>query len=103
MVSPGTGDGTSALMHLMLPLIASRIMARTTLNLDSSILRELRDRGKREGKSMGQVASELLASALTESERPAASEFDWTTANLGTPRVDLEDKEHLRRLLDEST
>jgi plasmid stability protein len=87
----------------MIALIASRIMARTTLDIDPSILRQLRIRGKRERKSMGQVASELLASALTDSERPAAAKLDWTTANLGTPRVELEDKEALRRVLDEPT
>jgi plasmid stability protein len=87
----------------MLWLIASRIMTRTTLDLDPSVLRELRIRGKRERKSMGQVASELLASALTEPERPTAAELDWTTADLGAPRIDLEDKESLRRILEEST
>jgi len=86
----------------MMLLIASRIMARTTLNIDSSILRELRRRGKEQHKSMGQVASELLASALTASERPNESDFNWTSADLGSPRVDLEDEDALRRVLDRS-
>jgi hypothetical protein len=77
-------------------------MARTTLDLDPSILRELRLRGRREGKSMGQVASELLASALNERGGPAAPEFDWSTDDLGVPLVDLQDKEGLRRILDGS-
>ncbi|MEA2605840.1 MAG: hypothetical protein QOI00_597, partial [Chloroflexota bacterium] len=38
-------------------------MSRTTIDLDPAVLRELRRRGAREGKSMGQVASELLARA----------------------------------------
>src|SRR5437879_2638424 len=44
--------------------LASCIMPRTTLDLDFSVLRELRRRGDQEGKSMGRVASELLAVAL---------------------------------------
>ncbi|MGI8623241.1 MAG: hypothetical protein ACR2NB_07080 [Solirubrobacteraceae bacterium] len=39
-------------------------MPRTTLDLDASVLRELRRRGERQRKSMGQVASELLTGAL---------------------------------------
>ena len=76
-------------------------MARTTLDLDASILRELRRRGQREGKSMGQLASELLSAALAETERsPGADDFSWTAADLGQPLVDLEDKEAVRRALD---
>lgn len=82
-------------------LIASRIMSRTTLDLDPSVLTELRSRGKRERKSMGQVASELLASALREpAERSGSPPLRWATADLGTPRVDLEDREALQALLD---
>jgi len=75
-------------------------MPRTTLDLDPAVLRELRRRGQREGKSMGQVASEMLARALAE---PGASEdraFDWLSRDLGRPRVDLEDKEAVRAILD---
>jgi hypothetical protein len=84
----------------MLPLIASRIMARTTIDLDPTILRELRRRGAREGKSMGQVASELLARAVAEPADLPAPAFAWTSASLGEPTVDLEDPEAVRRALD---
>jgi hypothetical protein len=87
----------------MLMLIASCIMPRTTLDIDASILLELRRRGERERKSMGQVASELLAAALAEDRQPAAGDFRWTTADLGAPLVDLEDKEALRRVIDRGT
>lgn len=81
--------------------IASRIVTRTTLDLDPSVLRELRRRGQRERKSMGQVASELLASALDEpNEHRPAVEFAWTSWDLGTPLVDLEDKEALHAALE---
>ena len=51
---------------------------------------------------MGRVASELLAGALAESARPArAPAFTWKSADLGAPRLDLEDKDALHRILDE--
>lgn len=80
-------------------VLASRIMPRTTLDLDPSVLSELRRRGERDGKSMGRVASEVLARALAddEPERPA---LDWISEDLGAPRVDLEDKEAVRAILD---
>jgi len=80
---------------------ASRIMARTTIDLDPSVLRELRRRSAREGKSMGQVASELLARAVAEPVDLPAPEFTWTFGDLGAPRVDLEDAEAVRRALDD--
>ncbi|MGH2467668.1 MAG: antitoxin [Candidatus Limnocylindrales bacterium] len=75
-------------------------MARTTLDLDPSVIRELRRRGAREGKSMGQVASELLVKAVA-SEPQQTPTFDWISTDLGLPRVDLEDREALRRALDD--
>jgi hypothetical protein len=85
----------------MLQHVASTIMTRTTLDLDPSVLRELRRRSRSEGKSMGQVASEVLAEALAEREPRPARSFEWISADLGQPRVDLEDKEALRAILDE--
>ena len=84
----------------MLTFIASRIMARTTIDLDPTILRELRRLGAREGKSMGQVASELLARAVAGAADLPAPEFAWASAALGEPKVDLEDPEAVRRALD---
>ena len=75
-------------------------MARTTIDLDPAILRELRRRGAREGKSMGQVASELLARAVATAADAPAPEFTWTSAPLGPALIDLEDKEAVRRVLD---
>ena len=75
-------------------------MARTTIDLDPAVLRELRRRSAREGKSMGQVASELLARAVSTAPDPPAPKFVWTSAKLGPARVDLEDKEAVRRVLD---
>lgn len=77
-------------------------MARTTLDIDPSVLHELRRRGAEERKSMGQVASELLAGALAgTAPRAAPRAFEWVSHDLGTPRVDLEDKEAVHALLGE--
>lgn len=75
-------------------------MARTTLDLDHSVLQALRRRARRENKSMGQIASEALAAALREARGPAPPPLEWTSRALGTPRVDLEDKEAVRATLD---
>ena len=65
------------------------------------MLRELRERGQREGRSLGQLASELLARALKEDPRqPEAGWMDgWVAVPMGA-RVDLEDAEALQRRLD---
>jgi len=77
-------------------------MPRTTLDLDPSVLHELRQRGELERKPMGQVASELLAAALTAPRTQAPTPaFQWRSGDLGVPRVDLDDKEALHRLLAE--
>jgi hypothetical protein len=78
---------------------ASRIMPRTTLDLDASVLRELKQRRRKSGKSIGRIASELLAEALEERDPLPRRELQWRSARMGA-RVDLDDKEALRRALD---
>ncbi|HYP55659.1 MAG TPA: hypothetical protein VEQ41_05070 [Solirubrobacterales bacterium] len=75
-------------------------MTRTTLNLDSSVLGELRQRSRRERKSLGAVASELLARGLRDEPPPANPPFSWVSHDLGRPIVDLEDKDALNAVLD---
>ncbi len=81
-------------------LLASRIMPRTTLNLDPSVIEELRRRSKRERKSIGELASQLLARELRDEPEPEPRPFSWVSRDLGKPAVDLEDKEALNALLD---
>lgn len=73
---------------------------RTTLDIDGSVLEQLRRRQRRENKSLGQLASELLAHALaaTEDELPAGP-LEWTTGPMRA-RVDLEDRDAVQRILD---
>ena len=79
------------------------MMSRTTLDLDPSVLRELRERAAYEGKSMGALASELLALELAGDRGNRVRALEWTSRDLGRPRVDLEDKEALQALLDSGT
>jgi hypothetical protein len=81
-------------------VIASRIM-RTTIDLDPTVVKELKRRSKGAGKSMGQVASELLATSLREESGHPRNPggLTWIAKNLGRPLVDLEDKEAVRALL----
>ena len=78
-------------------------MARTTLDIDPSVRDELRRLSSEQNKSMGQVASELLAAALADpgSAAAPAPTFAWASADLGVARVDIEDKEALRRALED--
>jgi hypothetical protein len=73
---------------------------RTTLDIDDPILQEIRAIHEKEGRSMGSVASELLADALarrrTSRPRPA---FRWTSRPMKA-LVDLADKDALHAVLD---
>ena len=73
---------------------------RTTLDLDPSILAELKRRGRREGKSLGRVVSELLAKELAGEAPPSPEPFSWYAQPM-TARIDLDDPEAVRRALAE--
>lgn len=70
-----------------------RCVVRTTLNLDPSVLEELKSLQRRKGKTLGDLASELLAQALA-GHHPGGEgpPLRWKSGNLGL-KVDLEDKE----------
>ena len=78
-------------------------MARTTLNIEGSVLRELKARSERERRPVGELASELLAAALhREGEGAEPQEpFVMPAFDMGAPLVDLDDKEALRRAMDD--
>lgn len=73
-------------------------MPRTTVNLDASLLRVLKERQRKEKKPLGQLISELLAREL-ESSSERATPFKWVTRDL-RPKVDLDDKDALWSILD---
>lgn len=73
---------------------------RTTIDLDPTVLRDLRQRARQEGKSLGRVASEVLSAAL-ERDAPVAPvpPLAWSSRPMGV-RVDLEDPEVVRRAME---
>ncbi len=77
-------------------------MPRTTLDIDEPILKDIKKLQKREGKSMGRLVSDLLADALKRRLAPADRHrsLTWTSGPLGL-KVDLRDKEAVRRALEE--
>lgn len=74
---------------------------RTTIDLDGPILRELKRLKKAEGKSLGRLVSDLLATALASHKtyRTTQPVFRWTARPMAA-RVDLRDKEAVQAALD---
>jgi len=68
-------------------------MARTTLNLDDPVLADLKRLQRKEGKPLGELASELLASAIAERKHATVPplRLRWTSRPMGA-LVDLDDK-----------
>jgi hypothetical protein len=82
---------------------ASRIMSRTTIDIDPTVLRQLKARQRSEGKTLGRLVSELLSTAMQEGgdePRPPAP-LAWSSRPMRA-LVDLDDPEALRRALDAS-
>ena len=74
-------------------------MPRTTIDIDASVLRQLKKRQERERKPLGQLVSELVAKAIELEDEPAPP-FEWVAKDL-RPRVDLDDKDAVWSILDE--
>lgn len=74
---------------------------RTTIDLDGPILRELKHLQKAEGKSLGRLVSDLVATALAmrKTSRTDRPMFRWTARPMGA-RVDLRDKDAVQAALD---
>ena len=75
-------------------------MARTTIDIDTPILEEIRAIQKREKRSMGKIVTQLLAEALAvreSSSKPPT--FQWVTKSMNA-QVDLSDKDALYAILD---
>lgn len=87
----------------MLILITSDVM-RTTLDIDKPILDELKQLGKKQKKTIGRLASELLATSLKREREKSISDsqkaFHWNARSMGA-LVDIEDKDELYKALDQ--
>ena len=75
---------------------------RTTINIATPVFRELKALRDREGGTLGEIVSRLLAEALktprVSMERP---ELEWDSKPMHA-RVDLDDKEAVYAILDDS-
>ena len=75
---------------------------RTTIDIDTPVLDDLKRLQRREGQSLGRLASDLLATALAQASssapvpRPA---FAWLARPMGA-RVDLADRDAVLDAMD---
>lgn len=73
---------------------------RTTIDIDTPIIREIKALQKKEQRSLGSLVSELLAEALTwRKKRGRRPVLRWISRPMRA-RVDLADKEAVHALLD---
>lgn len=77
-------------------------MTRTTIDIDSDVLAELKRRKEQVGKPLGVVASTLLAKALADEAADDDGEqlgWEWHSQSMG-PLVDIDDKDAVAAILD---
>ena len=77
-------------------------MARTTIDIDNPILKEIKNLQKKDGRSIGKIVSQLLAEALNQHNTTAkAHRFKWAARPMRA-LLDLSDKDTLYKILDKS-
>lgn len=80
--------------------LASSIMPRTTLDIDKTVLTQVKRLARAQGKTLARVVSELLAIALFDQSRGARpGKLSWKAKPMRA-RVDLEDKEAVHEALE---
>jgi hypothetical protein len=69
---------------------------RTTVDIDTPIMKDLKKIRQKEGKSLGRIMSDLLAQALREqkSGKAPTKAPKWISKRMGA-RIDLADREAL--------
>lgn len=76
-------------------------MARTTLDIDTPVLQELKRLQQTERKPLGRLVSDLLCEALGSRRQPSSPrELLWRTQDMRA-RVDIGDKEALHAALED--
>ena len=82
-----------------------RFRMRTTLDLAKPVLEELKVLQKKEGRTLGELASQILAEGLREKQRNRVEEvprkLKWRSQPMGA-KVNLHDKEAVYRAMGES-
>ena len=80
--------------------VSSIIMARTTVDIDLPVLKEIKRIQREEGLPMGKVISRLLADALSRHGRKQAkTKFRWVSRRM-KPLIDVADKEAVYAVFD---
>ncbi len=75
-------------------------MARTTLNIETPILKEIKSLQEKEGLPMGKIISRLLSEALAQRKtRRVTPSFHWVSRPMRA-LVDFTDKDTLYTILD---
>jgi hypothetical protein len=75
-------------------------MARTTVDIDTPLLEELKKLQREQRRSLGKIVSQLLAEALARRKiQPATPKLQWVSRPMGA-LVDLTDKEAVYGALD---
>jgi hypothetical protein len=76
------------------------IMARTTIDIENSVLTEVKNLQKQDGRPIGKIVSQLLAEALAQRKnRTKTTRFKWHSRRMGA-LFDLSDKHLLYKSLD---
>ena len=78
-------------------------MARTTIDIDTPILKDLKRIQKQQQKSLGRLVSDLLAEALSRHRSGTRDdrEFRWSAQPMKA-LIDIADKEAVYAALDDS-
>ena len=78
---------------------------RTTLDLANPVLEELKALQKKEGRTLGELASQILAEGLREKKKSRVREegprLQWRSQPMGA-KINLHDKDALFRAMGES-
>ena len=79
-------------------------MIRTTISINEFMLEQVKTVSKKEKKTFGEVISELVSIGLHSKRERARSRkiaaFKIKSYSMGKPRINLEDKEALHKILD---
>lgn len=76
-------------------------MARTTIDIDDPVLRDLKRLQKEDGRSLGRLISDLLAQAVSQlrAGKSKRKTFSWIAKPMRA-RIDLDDKDAVWATLD---
>lgn len=72
---------------------------RTTVDIDKTVLEELKERARAEQKTLGALITEFAMRCLAEKTKEPRP-LRWHSQDMGTPFVDIEDKDAVWAILD---